>query len=118
MCTASLILKLLNLENSLRCFVNSMPPVLYPYLNLHMKSLGLSITEVAIINAVIPILFIFTPPLAGFMAEKVGNFRILLAILTALGGFFALLLLLIPPSRDVSLYPDQVDASLVFRAIH
>ena len=29
--------------------------VLYPYLNLHMKSLGLSIQEVAIINAVIPV---------------------------------------------------------------
>ena len=45
--------------------------VLYPYLNLHMKSLGLSVQEVAIINAVIPVLFIFTPPLAGFLAEKV-----------------------------------------------
>ena len=89
-------------------FQSASMTVLYPYLNLHMKSLGLSIQEVAVINAVIPILFIFTPPLAGFLAEKVGNFRILLSILTALGGFFALLLLLIPPSRDVSLYPDQL----------
>jgi hypothetical protein len=89
-------------------FQSASMTVLYPYLNLHMKSLGLSIQEVAIINAVIPVLFIFTPPLAGFLAEKVGNFRILLSILTALGGFFALLLLLIPPSRDVSLYPDQL----------
>jgi hypothetical protein len=89
-------------------FQSASMTVLYPYLNLHMKSLGLSIQEVAIINAVIPILFIFTPPLAGFLAEKIGNFRILLSVLTALGGFFALLLLLIPPSRDVSAYPDQL----------
>ena len=52
-----------------------------------------SITEVAVINAVIPILFIFTPPLAGFLADKVGNFRVLLSVLTALGGICALLLL-------------------------
>ena len=57
------------------------------------------------INAVIPILFIFTPPLAGFMSEKTGNFRILLSVLTSLGGLFALLLLTIPPARDVTKYP-------------
>jgi predicted MFS family arabinose efflux permease len=79
--------------------------VLYPYLNLHMKSLGISVQEVSVINAVIPILFIFTPPLAGFMAERIGNFRILLSVLTAMGGLFALLLLTIPPARDVSKYP-------------
>jgi len=89
-------------------FQSASMTVLYPYLNLHMKSLGLSVQEVAIINAVIPILFIFTPPLAGFMAEKIGNFRVLLSVLTALGGFFSLLLLLIPPSRDISVFPDQL----------
>lgn len=81
-------------------FQSASMTVLYPYLNLHMKSLGLSVSEVAVINAVIPVLFIFTPPLAGFLADKIGNFRILLSVLTALGGFFALLLLLIPASRD------------------
>ena len=79
--------------------------VLYPYLNLHMKSLGISVQEVAVINAVIPILFIFTPPLAAFMAERIGTFRILLSVLTALGGLFALLLLSIPAARDVTKYP-------------
>ena len=48
--------------------------------------------EVAVINAVIPLLFIFTPPLAGFLSEKIGNFRILLSVLTSAGGLFALLL--------------------------
>jgi len=70
-----------------------------------MKSLGISVQEVAVINAVIPILFIFTPPLAAFMAERIGNFRVLLSVLTALGGLFALLLLSIPAARDVTKYP-------------
>merc|ERR1712107_874405 len=67
-------------------FQSASMTVLYPYLNLHMKYLGLNVQEVAIINAVIPILFIFTPPLAGFLAQKVGNFRVLLSVLTAWGA--------------------------------
>merc|ERR1719195_1926209 len=82
--------------------------VLYPYINLHMKSLGMTIEETAIVNAVIPVLFIFTPPLAGFLADKIGNFRLLLCFLTGSGGLVSLLLLLIPTGRDVSLYPDNL----------
>jgi hypothetical protein len=42
------------------------------------------------------ILMIIKPIVAGFMADRIGNFRILLSVLTALGGLFALLLLTIP----------------------
>ena len=38
--------------------------------NLHMKSLGMTIEETAIVNAVIPVLFILTPPLAGFLEPR------------------------------------------------
>ena len=89
-------------------FQSASMTVLYPYLNLHMKSLGISIQETAIINAMVPILFIFTPPLAGFLADRLGNFRVLLSILTALGGLVALLLLIIPAGRDMSPYPEQL----------
>ena len=68
----------------------------------------------AVINAVIPILFIFTPPLAGFLAEKVGNFRVLLSILTALGGICALLLLAIPPARNTAPYPENLHWGVSF----
>ena len=56
----------------------------------------MTIEETAIVNAVIPVLFIFTPPLAGFLADKIGNFRLLLCFLTGSGGLVSLLLLLIP----------------------
>ena len=93
-------------------FQSASMTVLYPYLNLHMKSLGISVQEAAIINALVPILFIFTPPLAGFMADRLGNFRILLSLLTALGGLVSLLLLLIPPSRNMSPYPSVLEWGL------
>lgn len=68
----------------------------------------MTIEETAIVNAVIPVLFIFTPPLAGFLADKIGNFRLLLCFLTGSGGLVSLLLLQIPTGRDVSLYPDKL----------
>ena len=52
----------------------------------------MTIEETAIVNAVIPVLFIFTPPLAGFLADKIGNFRLLLCFLTGSGGLVSLLL--------------------------
>ena len=71
----------------------------------------MTIEETAIVNAVIPVLFIFTPPLAGFLADKIGNFRLLLCFLTGSGGLVSLLLLLIPtgtarnePSRILTFY--------------
>ena len=89
-------------------FQSASMTVLYPYLNLHMKSLGLNVQETAVINAVIPVLFIFTPPLAGFLADRLGNFRVLLSILTALGGLMALLLLVIPSGRELTRYPETL----------
>ena len=49
--------------------------VLYPYLVIHMRSLGLNVEEVALVNGVIPVADIIGPPLAGFVADKIGNFR-------------------------------------------
>lgn len=89
-------------------FQSASMTVLYPYLNLHMKSLGMTIEEAAIINAVIPVLFIFTPPLTGFLANKIRNFRILLCFLTGSGGLVSLLLLLIPSGRDITYYSDTL----------
>ena len=55
------------------------------------------------------ILFIFTPPLTGFLAKRCCSFRIMLSILTALGGFQALGLLAIPPGRDTTPYPKTLN---------
>eukprot|EP00096_Caligus_rogercresseyi_P011757 TRINITY_DN4734_c0_g1_i1.p1 TRINITY_DN4734_c0_g1~~TRINITY_DN4734_c0_g1_i1.p1 ORF type:complete len:792 (-),score=179.13 TRINITY_DN4734_c0_g1_i1:362-2737(-) len=93
-------------------FQSASMTVLYPYLNLHMKSLGLSVLEASVINAIVPILFIFTPPLANFLHDRLGSFRVLLAVLTALGGCVSLLLLIIPVGRDVRPYPEYLEWGL------
>jgi len=82
--------------------------VLYPYLTIHMKELGISVEETAIMSAVLPIVAIVMPPLAGMVADRIGNFRILLAVFSSLGGAASLLLLLVPVGRVPVTYPDRV----------
>jgi len=74
--------------------------VLYPYLVIHMRSLGLSTEEIAVVNGVIPATDIVGPPIAGFLADKIGNFRLFMSGLTLVSGASSLLLLLIPPKRS------------------
>lgn len=51
---------------------------LYPYLTIHMKSLGLTITETAIIYAALPILCCVGPAVTGALADKLGHYKIIL----------------------------------------
>ncbi|XP_055331682.1 major facilitator superfamily domain-containing protein 6-like isoform X2 [Paramacrobiotus metropolitanus] len=60
---------------------------LYPYLTIHMKSLGLTITETAIVYALLPILCFAGPAIAGAVADKLGYYKVILvgAILVNIG---------------------------------
>ena len=73
---------------------------LYPYLSLHMRSLGFDMEDAAIVNSIIPVVDIFGPPLAGVLADIMGNFRIFMAITTLLNGLSALFLLIVIPEAD------------------
>ncbi|KAL4712762.1 hypothetical protein ACJJTC_008059 [Scirpophaga incertulas] len=98
--------------------------VLYPYLTIHMRELGINVEETAIMSAVTPVISIVMPPLAGMLADKIGNFRLLLAVSSALGGASALLLLAVPVGRLTITFPPAVellaicDGSLHLSHIH
>ncbi|XP_051153440.1 uncharacterized protein LOC127276820 [Leptopilina boulardi] len=82
--------------------------VLYPYLTIHMRELGINVQETALMSAITPLAVIIMPPLAGLIADRIGNFRISLALLTSVGGLAALLLLLVPVGRVNLEYPDRI----------
>ena len=69
---------------------------LYPYLSIHMRSLGFSVEDASVVNTAIPVADVVGPPLAGLIADKLGNFRIFAAVITFLNGASALALLAIP----------------------
>ncbi|CAH0405302.1 unnamed protein product [Chilo suppressalis] len=83
--------------------------VLYPYLTIHMRELGINVEETAIMSAVTPVVSIVMPPLAGMLADKIGNFRLLLALSSTLGGVSALLLLAVPVGRLTITFPPAVE---------
>ncbi|KAJ8683434.1 hypothetical protein QAD02_019226 [Eretmocerus hayati] len=82
--------------------------ILYPYLTLHMRELGINVEETAIMSAITPFVAIIMPPIAGLLADRIGNFKILLSLFSALGGAAALLLLLVPIGRLQVTFPDDV----------
>ncbi|XP_012265072.2 uncharacterized protein LOC105691281 [Athalia rosae] len=82
--------------------------VLYPYLTIHMRELGINVEETAIMSAVTPVVAIVMPPLAGMVADRIGNFKILLCVFSSLGGAAALLLLLVPVGRVTVKFPERV----------
>ncbi|KAI5635584.1 MFS_1 like family domain-containing protein [Phthorimaea operculella] len=99
--------------------------VLYPYLTIHMRELGINVEETAIMSAVTPVVSIVMPPLAGMLADKIGNFRCLLALSSVLGGMSALLLLAVPVGRITVTFPPAVEllatcngSSLTLRHVH
>lgn len=50
--------------------------MLYPYLTIHMRELGINVEETAIMSAVTPVVAMVMPPLAGMLADRIGNFRV------------------------------------------
>ncbi|XP_070160005.1 uncharacterized protein [Polyergus mexicanus] len=82
--------------------------VLYPYLTIHMRELGINVEETAIMSSIIPLVAVVMPPLAGMLADRIGNFRILLSVFSIFGGFAALLLLLVPIGRMMVNFPENI----------
>lgn len=53
---------------------------LLPYMTLHMKQLGLNMAETTAVYAILPIIQLLGTPVAGFIADKTGNYKSVLQI--------------------------------------
>lgn len=69
---------------------------LYPFFTLHMKSLGISLTDIGIQFAVTPLATLIATPLIGLLADKMGNFRRMLSLALVICACIAFLLLYVP----------------------
>ncbi|XP_076319059.1 major facilitator superfamily domain-containing protein 6-like [Tachypleus tridentatus] len=77
---------------------------LYPFLTLHMKYLGITVAEIGIQFAVSPLATLIATPLVGLLADKIGNFKVLLSISLVFCAGVSNLLLLVPA---VKMIPDS-----------
>ncbi len=64
--------------------------ILLPFLNIHFREIGLSGTQIGLINTLGPLVAIFSGPIWGMMADRLGRMRLLLGIVT-LGAMFAVM---------------------------
>merc|ERR1712168_1549128 len=87
---------------------------LYPYLAVHMQSLGFGADEAAVMFAIIPFVSIIGPPVAGAIADKLGNFKLFFSAMVAVSGPLALFLLMVPqvpvpPGLSLTLLTDHLE---------
>lgn len=57
-------------------FLLSANTTLYPYLAVHMQSLGFGADKAGVLLAITPLVAIMGPPVAGAIADKLGNFKV------------------------------------------
>jgi len=86
--------------------------VLLPYMTIHMKSLGITVAETAIIYGVYPIFAIFAPFSMGVIADKLGNFKVLLCGMFILTGINGMVFLAIPAGRFHQVYAANISLAL------
>ncbi|KAK7068369.1 hypothetical protein SK128_017573, partial [Halocaridina rubra] len=67
-----------------------------PYLTLHMRELGLSMQQIGIIYAFLPIVSILGPPLSGLVADRSGSYKLVVLINMLLTTFLHVALLYVP----------------------
>lgn len=70
--------------------------ILWPQFTVHQASLGLSITQTGIFSTVESAFNIFTPFLGGFVADKIGNYKMILVLSSVLTSVLAFLHTLVP----------------------
>lgn len=86
--------------------------VLLPFTTIHMKSLGMSFQEVGAIYGVSSVAAILSPFLLGLIADKLGNFKVMMSIVHASLGIVGLLFLTVPPSKVWHPYPENLTFAL------
>jgi MFS family permease len=75
---------------------------LLPYMTLHMKQLGLNMAEMTAVYAILPIIQLFGTPIAGFIADKTGNYKSVLQLSLTTCIVTTLLIQYAVPARKTS----------------
>lgn len=83
-----------------------------PYLTIHMKDIGISDIDIALIYSILPFCVFIAPPIVGFFGDKLGNYTRVLQLNILICGVFHTLLLFVPHNSITIQYP-RAEAKLV-----
>jgi len=90
-------------------FFNGASFAVMPYLTIHMKDIGITDVDIALMYAILPFCVFIAPPLVGFFADKLGNYiRVLLMSIIGCALFHTLLLAVPTMTHHVDYPPTQM----------
>jgi hypothetical protein len=91
--------------------------VLYPILNVTLRSRGLSNTELSYINMIIPFLIFFTNPLMGFLADRSRRYLLTFNCLLTIVTIIYAILFILPPVKSRNIQADMFYDSRLGRVL-
>jgi hypothetical protein len=81
---------------------------LFPFFTLHMKALGISVTEMAWMLLLLPIVSSIGPPLGGALADRLGNYKLVLIIFTIISVVLHMMLWFAVPGFGTHMVTSSV----------
>ncbi|XP_064096936.1 major facilitator superfamily domain-containing protein 6-like isoform X1 [Macrobrachium nipponense] len=87
--------ELISIKFILFCYTGG-SAAFFPYLTLHMQQLGITMKEIAIIYAILPVGSILGPPISGMIADRMGQYKVVVVLNIFLATVLHVLLLYIP----------------------
>lgn len=78
---------------------------LLPYLTIHMQSIGLTVEEIAIVYLALPLTTFLSPPVTGYLVDKMGNYKPVVILTLVLNAAFHHSLLIIPAMETPGVVP-------------
>lgn len=86
-------------------FFNGASFAIMPYLTIHMKDIGINDVDIALMYAILPFCVFIAPPIVGFFADKLGDYRRALLMSIIGCAIFHTLLLAVPTNLSNVDYP-------------
>lgn len=69
-------------------------------MTIHMRQLGITVEETAVVYTVLPFIQVIGSPIAGFIADRLGNYKLVLCLTLITSIVSASGLMFIPSSGD------------------
>lgn len=80
-------------------------------MTIHMRQLGITVEETAFVYTVLPVSQVIGPPIAGFVADKFGNYKTVLVVNLILTIASSVGIMFVPSSGPVT-----ADSAAAFNA--
>jgi hypothetical protein len=91
--------------------------MLYPVINITLRSRGLSTTELSYINIIIPFLVFFTNPIMGFIADRLRRHLLICNIVIVIFTISYGIIFMLPPIKSHNIKAEMIYETNIGRVL-